>query len=96
MLKAVSKYFSDIPGVFIDGVLYCAISWFIFAQGFLGGDEAAKWLEPETKFWLNFFIGSGGCIAGSLKMFRSSTYADHQAEKKSGNTQFLNRPPTAP
>lgn len=82
MIKAFANYFSSIPSVFIDGLLYVLVAWFIFSQSYLGGDEAAKYIEPETKFWVNFFIGSFAASCGALKMFRSNSFAEHQEEKK--------------
>ncbi len=81
MIKAFQKYLYSLPPVFIDGVLYVMIAWFMFNQSYLGGDEAAKWIEPEVKFWINWLIGSGATIFASIKMFRSTTFAEHQAQK---------------
>lgn len=87
MIKATANYLASISPVFIDGVLFCSIAWFIFSQSYLGGDEAAKWIAPKTKFWLNFWIGSGGAVSGALKMFRSTAYGDHQRDKKENGTK---------
>jgi hypothetical protein len=87
----------DIPAVIIDGVLFVCIGHFMFSQSYLSGDEAAKYITPETKFWLNYAIGSLGSIAGSLKMYRSSSYAEHAREKKdkaNGHTAFLTKTET--
>lgn len=81
MIKRIANYFGGIPPVFIDGCLYAVIAWFIFSQSYLGGDEAAKYVSPSVKFWLNYFIGSGGAFFGAVKMFRSTSYSDHQKAK---------------
>jgi hypothetical protein len=86
MLRKLSSYFATIPPVFIDGLLYVLIAWFIFNQTYFGGDEAAKYISPVVKFWLNWIIGSLATIAGALKAFRSTQYSDHQA-KKSGTPE---------
>jgi hypothetical protein len=82
MLKWAANYFSSIPSVFIDGLLYVLILWFGFNQVYFGGDEAAKYISANTKFWLNWGIGSGASIVGGLKAFRSNTFAEHQASKE--------------
>lgn len=81
MIKAFQKYLYSLPPVFIDGILYAMIAWFTFNQSYLGGDEAAKWIEPETKFWINWVIGSGATVFAAIKMFRSTTFAEHQAQQ---------------
>jgi len=68
--------------VFIDGLLYALIAWFTFNQAYFGGDEAAKYIEPMTKFWLNWVIGSGASLVASIKMYRSTAFAKHQAKKE--------------
>jgi hypothetical protein len=82
MIKAAQTYFSSIPSVFIDGCLYAVIAWLIFSQSYLGGDEAAKYVSPQLKFWLNYAIGGCGAFFGAVKMFRSTAYAEHQESKK--------------
>lgn len=94
MIRALYNYFNRIPPVpsaFIDGFLYITIAWLIFSQSYLGGDEAAKWIDPATKFWINYVIGSLAAATGALKMYRSTGFAEHQKEKKSGDTQIITR-----
>jgi hypothetical protein len=85
MIAFLHKYFSNIPAVFIDGTLYALIAWFTFNQSYLSGDESAKWIEPGTKFWLNWAIGSGATVFAAIKMFRSTAYADHKSDKLDSN-----------
>ncbi len=91
MIRAVSNYLSSIPAIFIDGTLYAAIAWLLFSESYLGGDEAAKYVSPVVKFWINYAIGSGAAIAGSIKMFRSTAYGEHQQAKKA-ETTFITKP----
>lgn len=91
MIRAVSNYLSSIPAIFIDGTLYCMIAWLVFSQAYLGGDEAAKWIAPLIKFWINYSIGSLAAMAGALKMFRSTAYGEHQQAKKA-ETAFITKP----
>jgi len=84
MIAAIQKYFTSVPPMFIDGALYALIAWFTFNQAYFGGDEAAKYIEPETKFWLNWVIGSSASLFAAIKMFRSTSYSEHLEEIKSG------------
>ena len=85
-LKELMKpWWEKIPSLFIDGVLYGSIAWFVFSQSYLGGDEAAKWIEPRAKFWLLYWIGSAGTVSGAMKMFRSTAFSQYQTEKKAAN-----------
>lgn len=81
MVRALSNYFGSIPAVFIDGALYALMAWFIFSQSYLGGDEAAKFISPAAKFWINYAMGGFAAFIGAVKMFRSTAYSDHQERK---------------
>ncbi len=87
MILAIQKYLASISPVFIDGTLYVLIAWFTFNQSYLGGDEAAKYVDASVKFWMNWVIGSGATVFAATKMFRSTTYAEHQSQKKSQTTE---------
>jgi hypothetical protein len=95
MLRYVANYFQSIPAVFIDGLLWVCVAWFAFNQSYFGSDEAAKYIAPLTRFWIQWVIGSGAVIAGAIKMFRSTSYADHQQAKdearriSTGNTEIF-------
>jgi hypothetical protein len=91
MIARIATYLGALPPVFIDGTLYTLVLWFTFNQSYFGGDEAAKFMTPAIKFWLNWVIGSGAVCCGAIKMFRSTSYADHQ-KKKTGDTEFLPKP----
>lgn len=82
MIKWTANYLAGIPPVFLDGLLYVLIAEFGFFQVYFGGDEAAKYIEPTTKFWLCGAIGAGAAACASLKMFRSTTYGEHVAAKE--------------
>lgn len=90
MIKALSNYFGGIKPVFIDGALYAIIAFLIFSQSYLGGDEAAKYVTPALKFWINYTIGGLGAFFGAVKMFRSTTYAEHQETKRTETQLFTN------
>ena len=82
MIRAAQQYLASIPAVFIDGTLYALVMWLLFSQSYLGGDEAAKYITPTLKFWINYGIGSLAAVAGAVKMFRSTSYSEHQQAKK--------------
>lgn len=82
MIKRISNYFAGIQPVFIDGTLYALMAFFIFSQSYLGGDEAAKWISPAVKFWINYVVGGMAAFFGAVKMFRSTAFAEHQENKK--------------
>lgn len=91
-IKAMTKIS---PTVF-DGLVYLALGWFIYAQSYLGGDDAAKYINPAPLFWLNFAVGSGATIAGALKMFRSTAYADYKNKQSTGNTEVFTKQTETP
>ena len=68
--------------LWIDGALYSAIALFGFLQSYFTSEEAYKYVNPYTLFWLKAGVGAIGAVAGALKMFRSTTYADHRNDKK--------------
>lgn len=79
------RYFKVVPPVFIDGLLYILIAVLAFSQAYFGGDEAAKFISPAFKFWLNGILGMSLAAVGALKMFRSSTYAEHRQVKEAND-----------
>lgn len=72
------------PAVFIDGALYTLIAMIIPIQAMLSTDEAAKYLSPQFLWWMRIAVGGIAGGLGGLKMFRSSSYADH-LHKANGN-----------
>lgn len=92
MIKSAAKYLGEIPAVFIDGALYVWIGVLTFLATQIGSDDAAKYIEAQVLFWLKTGIGSFSTGLVSLKMYRSTSYADHQIEKKkTGDTQFITK-----
>lgn len=81
------KFFNRwyVPDVHIDCFLYALVAVVGFLQTYLGGDEAAKYIWPSVKFWLNCILGTIGVAAVSIKMFRSDTFSRHKnAQVKNG------------
>lgn len=77
MIVFLQRYFAGIKPMFLDGFLYCAIAVFGAASSSFGSDEAAKYVSDVWLFWLRSGCGtiSAGLLA--LKMYRSTSYADH-------------------
>lgn len=84
MIRAAQKYFASIPAVFIDGVLYVLVQMLTVLSTQIGTDESAKYIEAETLFWTKVVIGELAAGVLAIKMFRSTTFADHQQTKKNG------------
>lgn len=90
MLKKVQQYFVGIPAVFIDGMLYVWIAVLTFISTQFSSDDAEKYITPQMLFWSKMLLGSISTGLVSLKMFRSTAFAEHQEEKKkTGNTEFI-------
>jgi len=87
------KSLAKISPAFIDGFLYVMMGVTGFAVMYLGTDDAAKYMVPATQFWLLFVIGIIDSALLGLKMFRSTGFADHKAEKKEkeNNTQVFTK-----
>jgi hypothetical protein len=82
MLTKMSKYFSDVPPIYIDGALYSGILIFGFLVSYFSSDEAEKYISAVALFWLKGFFGLFAAWFGGIKMFRSNAYAEHQEKKK--------------
>lgn len=92
MIRWASNYLASVPAVFIDGLTYVLIAILAAALTMYSTDDAAKYIEPQTLWKVKGALGivSAGLLA--LKMFRSTAYADHQENKRHGNTEHLTRP----
>ncbi len=71
--------------MWIDGVLYSCIALFGFLQAYFSSEEAYKYLNPYVLFWIKAAVGGLGSVAGALKMFRSTTFADHKEEQSTNS-----------
>lgn len=92
MIRGMYKYFGETPAVFIDGWLYVLIALFGALTAAFASDEAAKYLKPEALFWLRTMCGVNSAWLLALKMFRSTSYSQHQENKKADeNTENIRR-----
>ena len=95
MIQRLADYLSKIPPVFVDGSLYVIIAVLASAIAFISSDDAAKYIEAGTLFWIKGIVTSLNAAAVALKMYRSTQYAEHREEKKkNGHTAFFNKPTT--
>lgn len=90
MIVRFAKYLSQLPPVFVDGFLYVMVQTLTVLSTQFGTDEAAKYIEPTLLFWIKIVIGELAAGFLALKMFRSTTFAEHRASK-TGDTNFLAR-----
>lgn len=80
MLAAIQRYFTSVSPVFMDGTLYILIALFGALTATFSSDEAAKYLEAETLFWVRTVCNVNSAWLLALKMFRSTAFAEHQAK----------------
>lgn len=67
--------------MWIDGATYVLIALFGALSSTMGSDEAAKWVEPSTLFWIRTGCTIGGASVLAIKLFRSTSFANHLKEK---------------
>ena len=72
-----------IKPVHIDGILYVLIAVFGSVQAMMQSDETYKYMPGIAVFYIKFLSAVSLAACGALKMYRSSSYADHVRENKS-------------
>lgn len=82
MIHRLQQYFKDISPTFIDGLLYVLIALFGASVASFTSEEAYKYINPYVLYWLTEFSKWGLAVVTALKMFRSTSYAEHQEKKK--------------
>lgn len=73
----------------LDGALYISIAVCGAVQTFFSSDEAYKYINPYILFYIKCSAGIILAAVGALKMFRSTTYADHLKDKKDEETKKM-------
>jgi hypothetical protein len=76
--------------VILDGFLYVLIALFTAMEATFSNDDSFKYVNPFLLFWAKtvFEWALAACVA--LKMFRSTSYADHlqaKSDAANANTQ---------
>lgn len=82
MIAALYRYVSTIPSVVIDGALYVGIAVFGALLAFFSSDDAYKYINPYFLFWAKGTTQALLASTSALKMFRSTSYSDHQTNKQ--------------
>lgn len=92
----VNKYGNTKP-VVIDGFLYVVIAVCGTITAIMTSDEVYKYMNPYVVFYVKG-VNEILCAASTaLKMYRSTSYSEHQAEKKAksdlqaGNTTVITK-----
>lgn len=95
MIRRFFNYFSGIKPVWIDGSIYVMMAITGVNAAMMSSDNAAKYIDYKTLFYLMWINGilDAGLLA--LKMFRSTAFADHKQQVKE-DTQFISRNPPPP
>lgn len=91
MIKYLQNYFVSIPATFVDGFLYMCIAMFQFLQTAFASDEAGKYIDLEYLFYIKTFVGVIAAGLLSIKLYRSTGFAEHKRTKE--QTQFYTKPP---
>ena len=86
--------------MFIDAILFVLLATLPVVVAMFASDEAAKYMSPESIFWLKNLVAIFGAAMGSVKAYRSLGFAHHIHEKavekaksdKLEATSFLARP----
>lgn len=97
----VNKY-GNMKPVVLDGALYVIIAVCGTITAILTSEEVYKYMNPYFVFYFKVINEIFTAAATALKMYRSTSYADHAAEKKAkanlqtGNTEIITKQPTFP
>lgn len=82
MIKAIHRYFAGIPTVFLDGFIAVHIAVLATMSMYFSTDEAAKYIEAETRFWILLAVGCSLQGLHALSRFRDGTYGRHVEGKR--------------
>ena len=87
------KSMAEVPPMFIDGLLFVMMAFLTAIAMRLASDDAAKYIEPKTLWWLVTWLGASIQGLQAFKMYRSEGYARHRAklELKDTDTQRIER-----
>lgn len=79
-----------------DGILYVLVAFFGAILSALGSDDAAKYIAPATLWYVKNACAALAAGVLALKMFRSTTFADHKAteDKKTTAATIQSMPPS--
>lgn len=70
----------------LDAIVYVSIAVLTALNTQIGTDEAAKYIDPVTLFWVKIVAGCSTAGFLALKMFRSETFSKWKQERN-GNAK---------
>lgn len=92
LVKSLYESFKGIPSVFIDGMLCVVVSFFAGWSIVFGGEDAAKYVNEVTLWWLKSTTMVLVGTLNALIFFRSKSYSDHLTKKANeSNTSFITK-----
>lgn len=81
MYHRIQAYFQGIKPVWIDGTFYVLLALFGSIELTFNNDDIYKYVGAVQVFWIKNVLAWMLATVTALKMFRSTTYADHVNEK---------------
>jgi hypothetical protein len=82
VLRRAANYFATVPPVFLDGAIYVGMSIASLWVGILGSEQARTLIGTVALFWISSIVSTLNTALLALKMFRSTSFADHQKDKQ--------------
>lgn len=82
MLNWIVKKYGNMKPVVIDGFLYVVIAVCGTITAIMTSDEIYKYMNPYCVFYFKGLNEILCAAATALKMYRSTSYSEHQAEVK--------------
>ncbi len=82
MLKQVAKYCSELSPVFVDGSIYVTLAIVGSWLGVLSSETARTIIGPPALFWISATLCAFNNGLLALKMFRSTSFSEHQQLKR--------------
>lgn len=89
MINWVIKRYGDMKPVVIDGFLYVVIAICGTVLAVFTQEDAYKYVNPYILYWGKLLVEVVGSAATALKMFRSTSYSEHQDAKKAAENAQL-------
>lgn len=81
MLLRLHRYLAAVPPVFLNGCIAVNIAILATMSMYFSTDEAAKYIEPQVRFWLLLAVGCTLQGMHALSKFRDRSYSDHMDNK---------------
>jgi hypothetical protein len=82
MLTWIVNKYGNMKPVVIDGFLYVVIAMAASVEVNLTSDDCYKYMNPYVIWYAKMLVAVFAAGVTALKMFRSTSYSEHQAEKK--------------